>query len=126
MPDCPHCAQPIPAGAPACPHCGKVTANEQLSGAAGGFFGCLGSIAALFLWVVVGGSVAGRSFVCTNLWLSAGYDVVTIVVCLAALWSAVRAARRGSVGLALVIVIPAIVVLLPATACAVNTFSTCR
>jgi energy-converting hydrogenase Eha subunit H len=103
-----------------------VQAGPQRPDDLGTLYGCLGAVVALFVWFGAGALILASSHGCQNFWLPRVYYLGTIVFCVAALWAGVRAARGGQPGIAVLLLAPAIVVLLPATACAVSALSTCR
>lgn len=130
MADCANCGEPLPEGAPACPNCGRIVANERrISSGEGVAFGCLAMIAALLVWAAAGVYVndhfPSHPGKCGDVWAVRLYYGGTIALCLAALVGGIRAARRGAGGLAIFIILPALAVLLPASACAVSIFSSC-
>jgi hypothetical protein len=119
MATCATCGVPLEPDAAACANCGRiVAAREQLPLALGGLFGILLTFVAWGFIVVVSLAILGGK--CEARWPAKYVYIAILVGCLAALAAGIDAARRGYPARAVLFLIPAIGVLIPAAKCTLS------
>ncbi len=121
MATCAKCGVPLEPGAAACANCGRIVSSREKTPLWQSWI--TGIMLMFALWILVGvGSLTTFGGGCNSRWPAIFYTLV-IVGCLAALAGGIAAARRGYPARAVVFLVPAIGVLVPAAACSTSVFA---